>query len=338
MKGPKHAFFYTNMKGLFNMWDSSGIRPDTSTFGNHSSTMIYMCPVPLTDIDCPYGCQIYEEHQTIVVVIDFEMVIDDSHTCFYAYDGRLAIKTKRIGMAYVEALIDTTTGAMIYLRNFVRVNGQRLPAVSDMEDSVDDRRIKTETCFVCGNHIWIGCTSCMHCNSPVLYAQNLPDFNPDDFSVPPACVETWSKEDRKVISEVIIQGRKAVSKHFETTFNINTDFPEGEMKSQDREATRSFGAQGKRSDQELCRAERLPYKTDDELASSINTIKLRIDHDARLRMKIARPVLTVSSNALPARILKSQLHTYAYTMAIQHGEIDRENLGQRTRRDMNLVE
>ena len=155
---------------------------------------------------------------------------------------------------------------------------------------------------------------------------------------PPACVETWSKEDRKKISEVIIPGRKAVSKHFETNFNINTDFPEGEMKSQDREATRSFGAQGKRSDQELCRAERLPYKTDDELASSINTIKLRIDSDAKFRMKIARPVLTVSSNALPARILKSQLHTYAYTMAIQNGEIDRENLGLRTRRDANLAE
>ena len=110
------------------------------------------------------------------------------------------------------------------------------------------------------------------------------------------------------------------------------------MKSQDREATRSFGAQGKRSDQDLCKAERLPYKTDDELASSINTIKLRIDNDARLRMKIAKPVLTVSSNALPARILKSQLHTYAYTMAIQRGEIDRENLGQRTRRDTSLAE
>jgi hypothetical protein len=178
----------------------------------------------------------------------------------------------------------------------------------------------------------------MHCNSPVLYTQNLPDFKPDDFSLPAACIETWSKDDRKVISEVIIQGRRAVSKHFETTYNINTDFPEGETKSQEREATRSFGAQGKRSDQELCRAERLPYRTDEELASSIDTIKLKIDNDPRFRMKVARPVLTVSSNALPARILKSQLHTYAYTMAIQHGEIDRENLGQRTRRDVNLAE
>jgi hypothetical protein len=80
MKGPKHAFFYTDVKGLFNMWDSNGIRPDTSTFGNHSSTMIYMCPVPLTDIDCPDGCQIYEHHQTLVVVIDFEMIVDDAHT------------------------------------------------------------------------------------------------------------------------------------------------------------------------------------------------------------------------------------------------------------------
>ena len=110
------------------------------------------------------------------------------------------------------------------------------------------------------------------------------------------------------------------------------------MKSQDREATRSFGAQEKRSDQDLCKAERLPYKTDDELASSINTLKLRIDHDARLRMKIARPVLTVSSNALPARILKSQLHRHAYTMAVQFGEIDRDNLGHRTRRDCHLEE
>ncbi len=89
------------------MWDSDGIRPDTSTFGNHSRNMIYMCPVPLTDIDCPDGCQVYEEPQTIVVVIDFEMIVDDGYTCFYAYDGRLAVKSKRIGMAYVEAIIDT---------------------------------------------------------------------------------------------------------------------------------------------------------------------------------------------------------------------------------------
>jgi hypothetical protein len=292
----------------------------------------------LTDDDCPDGCLVYEQRQTLVAVIDFEMIVDDAHTCFYAYDGRLAVKTKRLGMAYVEAIIDTTTGAMIYLRNFVRVDGQRLPAVADLEDSIDDRRIKTETCFVCGNHIWIGCTSCMHCNSPVLYTQNLPDFNPDDFSIPPACVETWSKEDRKRISEIIIQGRKAISKQFETSFIINTDIPSSKMTSHNREATRSFAAQGKRSDQEICKAEHLPYKTDDELASSINTIKLRIESDAKFRMKIARPVLTVSSNALPARILKSQLHTYAYTIAIQHGEIDRENLGQRTRRDANLAE
>ena len=39
MKGPKHAFFSTNMKGLFNMWDSNGIRPDTTTFGKHSKSM-----------------------------------------------------------------------------------------------------------------------------------------------------------------------------------------------------------------------------------------------------------------------------------------------------------
>ena len=122
------------------------------------------------------------------------------------------------------------------------------------------------------------------------------------------------------------------------TYNINTEIPESEMRSLHRESIRSFVAQGKRSDQEICRAERLPYKTDDELASSIATIKLRIDNDDRLRMKLARPVLTVSSNALPARILKSQLHAHAYTMAIQHGEIDRTNLGLRTRRDANLAE
>jgi hypothetical protein len=320
------------------MWDSNGIRPDTSSFGNHSNTMIYMCPVPLTHVDCPDGCLVYAQHQTIVAVIDFEMIVDDAHTCFYAYDGRLAVRTKRLGMAYVEAIIDTTTSAMIYLRNFVRINGPRLPPVADLEDSMDDRKVGMVTCFVCGNDLWVGCTSCMHCNSPVLCAENLPKFDPNDFSIPSACIETWSKEDRKTISEVIIQDRKAISKHFEMTYNINTEIPESEMRSLHRESIRSFGAQGKRSDQEICRAERLPYKTDDELASSIATIKLRIDNDDRLRMKLARPVLTVSSNALLARILKSQLHAHAFTMAVQYGEIDRTNLGLRTRRDANLAE
>jgi hypothetical protein len=129
-----------------------------------------------------------------------------------------------------------------------------------------------------------------------------------------------------------------VAKQFEMTFNINTNIPKEEMTSQNREATRSFAAQGKRCDSDLCKAERLPYRSDEQIADSINKLKLRIDNDRVLRMKIAKPVLTASSSALPARILKSQLHRYAYTVAVQNGEIDQAMLGNRTRRDYHTEE
>ena len=86
-KGPKHVFFYTNLKGLHNIWDSNGIRPDTSPFGSHSKSFVYCCPVPLSHKHCPDGCMIYSEYAQVMVILDFHMIMDDNHECFYAYDG-----------------------------------------------------------------------------------------------------------------------------------------------------------------------------------------------------------------------------------------------------------
>ena len=99
-----------------------------------------------------------------------------------------------------------------------------------------------------------------------------------------------------------------------------------------REATRSLESQGKRCDQDLCKAERLAHK-EDGLDRSIDTLKLKIDNDPAYRSKLSRVMINVSSQAMPGKYLKSQLHRYAYTEAVRLGEIDQGHLGQRTRRD-----
>jgi hypothetical protein len=92
------------------------------------------------------------------------------------------------------------------------------------------------------------------------------------------------------------------------------------------------------SDSDICKAERLPFKTEDEIAASVVTLKTRIENDQAFRLKLARKVLTVSSNPLPARILKSQLHRHAYTVALREEEINLENLGHRARRGFTTTE
>jgi hypothetical protein len=342
VKGPKHAYFYTNLKGFFNIWDSNGIRPDTSTFGNHSKTIIYMCPVPLDHKDCPDGCQVYGQYGTHVVVVDFELIMEDNIPCFYGYDGRIAVKACALGMLYVEAIIDLSTSAMIYLRNFVKLEhsdyGARFPALADLTDTTEGRKVKIENCFVCQNDVWVGSTCCLHCDSPVLYDHNLPEFKPEDFSLTDQHIREWSKEEKKSISGIIIRGQKAVAKQFEMKFNINTDIPIEEQKGLIRESTRSFAAQGSRADSDICKMERLPFKTEDEIAASVVQLKARIEHDSAFRLRLARKVLTVSSNPMPARILKSQLHRHAYTVALREEEIDLEQLGHRARRGFTTTE
>ena len=137
-KGPKYVYFYTNVKGMHNMWVSNGVRPDTSPFGSYSKSFIYCCPAPITHEHCPDGCMVYNEYAQVLVTLDFHIIMDDNHECFYGYDGRIAIKTKRLGVAYVGSIIELGTGALLYSRNFARVENQRLPAVADLEDSVDN--------------------------------------------------------------------------------------------------------------------------------------------------------------------------------------------------------
>ena len=115
-------------------------------------------------------------------------------------------------------------------------------------------------------------------------------------------------------------------------FNINTAAPKEEHKSELREVTRSLESQGKRCDQDLCKADRLAHK-DDGLDRSIDTLKLKIDNDHAYRSRLSRVMINVSSHATPAKFLKSQLHRYAYTEAVRLGEIDQGHLGQRAKRD-----
>ena len=319
------------------MWDSNGIRPDTSPFGTHSKSLIYCCPVPIDHKDCPDGCMMYNESAQVLVTLDFHMIMDDGYQCFYGYDGCIAIQTKRLGVAYVESIIDLGTGALMYYRNSARVEDQRLPAIADLEDSAEDRKIETNECFICGNQVWIGCTSCFHCNSPVLYDQSFPMYNPNDSTLPPACTRAWTREEGKVVFDSIIKGRKAVAKSFEMKYNINTDIPKEERASEIREMTRSYPAQGERCDQDLCKADRLPHK-DENLADSIRQLKEKIDNDPVYRAKLYRPMLTVSSQVLPAKYLKSELHRFAFTLAVQLNEVNRELLGNRTRRDYGITE
>ena len=114
--------------------------------------------------------------------------------------------------------------------------------------------------------------------------------------------------------------------------------PKEELKSEIREMTRSFQPQGRRCDQDLCKAEQLPHKDDGSLAHSVAILKLRIDNDPEYRTKLFRVMLNVSSHVLPARYLRSELYCYAYTEAVRLGEVEQDMLGRRARRDYDKVE
>ena len=154
----------------------------------------------------------------------------------------------------------------------------------------------------CGNQVWIRCTSCIHCDSPIIHDQGLPTYNPNNSTLPPASTRAWTREEGKVAFDAIIRGRKAVAKSFEMKYNINTVVPREERHSELREMTRSYPAQGKRCDQDLCKAEKLPHK-EENLADSIRQLKTKIDNDPAYRAKLYRPLLTISSQVLPAKYL-----------------------------------
>jgi hypothetical protein len=82
-----------------------------------------------------------------LVILDFHMIIDDGISCVYNYDGRIGVDAQRLGMAYVAAIIELETGALYYMRTFDVKRGSRLPAILDVRDSVEERRIMSEPCF-----------------------------------------------------------------------------------------------------------------------------------------------------------------------------------------------
>ena len=84
--------------------------------------------------------------------------------------------------------------------------------------------------------------------------------------------------------------------------------PKEELRSEQREITRSFQYQGKRSDQDLCKAERLPHR-DEELSNSIARLKLKIDNDQSYRAKLHRVMLNVPLFRFGSRTTRQRVPT-----------------------------
>jgi hypothetical protein len=324
-KGPRRAYYYTNLSGLFRMRNDDAITVDTTTVGSRSRNQIFCSPVDIDNPNVPEGNLWCGRKLNFAVVLDFHMIVDDNVSCFYTADGRIAIQAKKIGMMYVELIYDINTGAIVYARNGIRNHQVRLNPLPDVTDSSTDRAIARTRCFVCTSVIWIGSVKCLACDTPVMQDKCIPEFemenfinaNNNSFTELPG----WH---RKAICRCITDGRRIEVKKFMSDFNINDEIPAEEQKNERQESTRSFTAQGIRGDKEILRYLHLEYNH----PNAMDTAKRRIEEDYEVRMRYARRIVTARTSPTAAKVLMSELHKYAFECSIRNGDINQDHLGR----------
>lgn len=259
--------------------------------------------------------------------IDFELVMKDGLECFLTSDGFIAIDCEMLGSAYFKQILNIKSGQIWFLRQF-EMSDQfwtDRTEVVPKEDTRNHRAVVHETCFVCSCKAWLGTFTCFNCDSPFIYLDVFPDFNPRQAStMNEGHVVQLSDDVKKTVKAILNQGRKIAGMQCNILFGIRMPIEEGSAKSRKNVTNRGLEAQARRKDADFLKMHNREYRFQ---VTPHARIEDRIEHDQAFRLKLARKILNCSSNYAPAQFLLSQYCRAAYTAAIAKKDISYENLG-----------
>jgi hypothetical protein len=330
--GPQNVFYYTDRAGLLRAWKGDALSPDCARYGPRSNRYIYCVPTHIFDDDCPtacshlYGTQFRREID-VQITIDFELIMKDGLECFYTSDGFIAIECDKLGSAYFKQILNIKNGQITFLRQFElsdrfwRDRTIRVPH----EDTRNMRAVVHESCFVCNCKAWLGTFTCFNCETPFMYTDVFPEFDPQETgTMEPEHVAQLDKGIKDVVVKLLSNGRKIAGMQCNLLFGIRMPMEEGSSKSKKNVMGRSIRAQADRNDKSTLKQHDRDYRFQ---VTPYERLEDRIENDRSFRLKLARKVLNCSTNYAPAQFLLSDWHRAAYTAAIKKGEILYENLG-----------
>ena len=319
------------------MRTNQGLSPSDARFGPRSRRYIYCTPVDIFNEHCPPACKhmitrINRGRANVQVVIDFKLVMKDRLECFYTQDGFVAIDCELLGNVYFKAVTSIKTGQVWYLRQFDIANrfwSATVPAV-DKTDTRNDRSVVDENCYVCNSRNWLGTITCFQCNSPFIYEEVFPPFDPmRACSMNHAHIEKLPDALSKTLKAAIGSGRKAVGMSFNLRFGVRMP-----TKAQEHNRSviwrRSITRQSARHDDFILRQHRMNVAYGQ---TRWDTLEERIANDAKFRKKLGMKIVTCASNYAPGQVLLSKWCRLAFETCIANGEFSYENIGRKNLRD-----
>ena len=328
--GPNYVYYYTDLAGLSEIWNSDGIRPESVRYGMRSRSMIYCSPTLINDPDCPDACTAHKDKFKIQITIQLDMIIHDGIECYYTDDGFIAIRTEYLGMAYVNQIISIDSGAYHFVRPFEITDHhwtQRATRITDPRDTRISRSIVREPCYVCNTDMWLGMVTCIQCGNPICYDESLPTHNPGMTGLPATSTCAYTGKKARIIKEGMADGRKAKGMLFNVTYRIRLP-GNSTVRSIGRTGRRAYAQQAQRYDEHQRRTHRGLYLNG---ATPYETIEERIQNDYNFRLRTAKLIVNSNQNLAPAQVLKSGICRMAFELALNNGELSYESIGKRVR-------
>ena len=176
--------------------------------------------------------------------------------------------------------------------------------------------------------MWLGTITCFQRNSPILYENVFPDFDPNAMcSIEGRFVDELPEKTKQTLRTCITDGRRATGMKFCIFIGVRMPSKD-ELKRKAATWNRSLKRQGERHDEFWKRNHEKEFGIG---TTPYSTIEERIRNDRRFRKKLAVKVVNSSANYAPGQILLSKFCRMAYTIAIEKGEHSYENVGNRNR-------
>jgi hypothetical protein len=325
--GPRYAFYYTDIAGLIEVWHQNGIKPDTVRLGM-SKTMIYLAPAVLDDPHYPEACRAHKDEHSVQITIDLGLIVYDGLTCYYTDDGFVAVKTDIIPMAYCCQIISRETGLYYFVRPFdVDLKHWACATLTSNEtDKIrSTRSLKSEPCYICGTLMWFGTVTCIQCDSPIICEFALTDVIPNITGFPASGIVSLDDDRIFRFKERMSEGWKARAYQYNMASGIRLP-PVGHTADIWKTAKRSYQQQALRWDNNIRKLHHRRYEAGD---CSEATVEEKIREDTAYRMQLAKMVINCKQNVAPAQVLKSNYCRMAFDLALEKGEILRENLRTR---------
>ena len=197
------------------------------------------------------------------ITIDFELIMKDGLDCLYTSDGFVAIECDKLGSAYLKQILNIKSGQISLLRQFEmsdRFSRDRTMRVPH-EDTRNMRAAVHESCFACSCNAWLGTFTCFSCDTPFMYTDVFPEFNPQETgTMEPEHVSQLDNRVKDVEVKLLSNGQKAAGMQCNILFGIRMPIAEGSSKSKRNVMGRSIRAQADRNHRSTLKQHESDYR------------------------------------------------------------------------------